>query len=163
MRALRLTHSDELQDIFEWEEPPPWPGAFGRMARPLPQAGLDAIEVVETDITCDVAVEEAPPTVQLRYGGANAFLGVYLSRLRYGEGLVIALDRGVRPGAVLDVEIAVAGYGTIVLNAQVLGRWPLESSDLAEVQFVTGRLTDRIVAPIAERALGPRHAVKLLS
>jgi hypothetical protein len=139
MYALKLVHEDEDTEIYEEE-----------------------LEIVlaEDDIACAEPLESTRPTVRVPYERMNVFLAQYL-KVRRGEPLVVPAPQGAQPGDVLDVEIAIGEDEPFVLHAQLIARWPLPDSELAEVQFVAGRLTDRIVAPLAERALGSKHAAAL--
>ncbi|HEY7955986.1 MAG TPA: hypothetical protein VII38_11870 [Polyangia bacterium] len=139
MQGYRLVHQDEEVEVYE----------------------LDTIEVADEDILCAEPAAEMRPSVQLRYLQVNEFLGQYLGRIRRGEPMVVPAPRGVERGDLVDVEIAIAQRERIILHAQVIERWPLSSSELAEVQFFAGRLTDRIVLPIAERALGGRLTARI--
>jgi hypothetical protein len=102
----------------------------------------------------------------MRYEQVNEFLGQYFSTMRRGAPMWVPAPRGLDRGDLLDIEIAISDLERFVLHAQVLSRWPLpvsEGRELAEVQFVAGRLTDRMVHPLAERALGARLAHRMLS
>jgi hypothetical protein len=141
MQALRLVHEDDESEVYEEEE----------------------LEVCDEDIACAEPADGARPAVRMSYDRVNAFLGQYLATIRRGESMVVPAPRGLHHGDLLDVEIAIADLDRFVLHAQVLTRWPLAESDLAEVQFMAGRLTDRIVRPVVERALGARAAAQMLS
>lgn len=139
MRGYRLVHEDDEVEVYEEE----------------------AIEVGDEDILCAEPAVGMRPSVQLRYRHVNAFLGHYLGRIRRGEPMVVPAPLGIARGDLVDVEIAIARLERFILHAQVIERWPISSSELAEVQFFAGRLTDRIVQPIAERALGGRLAARI--
>lgn len=109
-----------------------------------------------------IELRDGRAPLRLRYAGVNAFLGQYLSRMRRGEPIAVAVPPHVGPGDVVDVTVAVAEEAPITLRARVLRRGPLPASELAEVQFFAGQLTDRLVWPLLERALGPRHAARIL-
>lgn len=140
MRGFRLIHEDDELAIYE----------------------EDARELDETDILCAEPAAEMRPSVELRYLGVNAFLGHYLGHIRRGEPVVVPAPRGIADGDLVDVEVAIARVARLVLHGQVRGRWPLSSSDLAEVCFFVGPMTDRMVRPIAERALGGRLTARVL-
>jgi hypothetical protein len=140
MQAMRLVHEDEESEIYEEEE----------------------LEIFDEDIACSEPADGARPAVRMSYERINAFLGRYFGTIRRGGSMVVPAPHELGPGDLLDVEIAIANLDRFVLHAQVLSRWPLPESALAEVQFVSGRLTDRIVAPVAERALGTRLAGRML-
>jgi hypothetical protein len=140
LQTLRLVHEDAETEVYEEDE----------------------LEVCEYDIACAEPVDGARPAVKMSYDRINAFLGQYLSTIRRGGSVVVAAPRELQAGDLLDVEIAIADLERFVLHAQVLARWPLPESALAEVQFVAGRMTDRIVAPVAEKALGARLAARML-
>jgi hypothetical protein len=147
MEALRLVHSDDAHEVYEEEV---WDAD-------------DEVEVelADGDIACEEPADESRPSVQVHYEHLNVFLGQYL-KVRRGETLVVPAPRTLEPGDLIDVEIAIDRLEAFVLHAQLLQRWPIETSELAEVQFVAGKHTDRMLFPLAARALGPRHATRLL-
>ena len=141
MEALRLVHEDDESEVYEEE----------------------VLEVLEEDIACAEPAADARPSVRMAYSRVNAFLGQYLSTIRRGESMVVPAPRGITEGDLLDVEIAIGTLERFVLHAQVLTRWPLADSDMAEVQFLASSLTDRLVRPVVEKALGPAAAARMLS
>ena len=122
---------------------------------------MHALRLVHENDDHEVYEEDEVEVVQVQYDRVNVFLGQYL-KVRRGEPLVVPAPRSVGAGDLIDVEIAIDDLERFVLHAQLLQRWPLANSELAEVQLVAGRLTDRIVAPLVERVLGARHAAGLL-
>jgi len=119
------------------------------------------VEVYEEDIACAEPVDGERAQVRMRYDSVNAFLGQYFA-MRRGQSLVVPAARQLGPGDLIDVEVAIDDYGELVLHAQVIGRWPSDRSELCEVELVAGRMTDRLVAPLIVRALGRRHASRML-
>jgi hypothetical protein len=142
--AFVLVHKDEHCEIYEQEE-------------------LEIeLEVDEQDIACAEPARDARPSVRVAYDRLNEFLGEYLKTIRRGEPMVVPAPDGLDDGDLLDVEIAITDLERFVLHAQVLQKMPLEERALAEVEFVAGPLTDRIVRPMVERALGVRLAARVL-
>lgn len=97
--------------------------------------------------------------VRLRFHNANAFLGLYLGRLRRGLTILADVPDWTLAGDVVDVEVAIDGQQPLLLFAQVERAW--ERS--AELRFVAGRVTDGVVYPVLSRALDRRHANRLLA
>jgi hypothetical protein len=97
--------------------------------------------------------------VRLRFRNANAFLGLYLGRMRRGLTLLADVPDWTLPGDVVDVEVAVDGYEPLLLFAQVQRAWERK----AELRFVAGRVTDGVVYPLLSQALDRRHANRLLA
>jgi hypothetical protein len=97
--------------------------------------------------------------VRLRFKNANAFLGLYLGRIRRGHTLLFDLPDWTLPGDVLDVEITVGANEPVLLFAQVERIWGQQG----ELRFVRGRTTDRVVYPLLSRALCRRQANRLLA
>jgi hypothetical protein len=116
------------------------------------------LEIDEKDIVCYEPMEGMRSAIRLRYRRLNAFLGDYISRLRRGESMLMTAPRDAHDGDVIDVDIAIDGHAPFVLHAQIVAVW----AGQARVKFVIGKLTDRIVAPIIEGALGPHLARALL-
>ena len=115
------------------------------------------MEVDDADIVCYEPVEDGRSGIRLRYRRMNAFLGDYIGRLRRGESMLMDAPRDANQDDVIDVEIAIDGEPPFVLHAQIMALW----AGQARVRFIVGKLTDRIVAPILERALGA-HVVQAL-
>jgi hypothetical protein len=123
-----------------------------------------ALKLVHSDAECEVyEVEEDRPFVRLRYDGMNAFLGEYMGKMRRQVAVVIPAPVSAAVGDLIDVEVMVDDVPTFTLHAEILGRWPEEDSELTEVLFFAGELTDRMVRPLVEQALGTRHASALLT
>jgi hypothetical protein len=97
--------------------------------------------------------------VRMHYRNANAFLGLYLGRIRRGLTLLADVPDWTLPGDVVDVEITIDGHEPLLLFAQVERAW----QNNAELRFVAGRITDGVVYPLLSRALDRRHANRLLS
>ena len=116
------------------------------------------LEIDDADIACVEPAEDGRSGIRLRYRRLNAFLGDYLRRLRRGESMLMDAPRDANQDDVIDVEIAIDGEPPFVLHAQIMALW----AGQARVRFIVGRLTDRIVAPIIERALGAHVAQALL-
>jgi hypothetical protein len=136
-----------------------WWGVDGDSASASDTSIEPCVEIVlgERDIACAEPAQGSRATVTVRYAGVNAFVSAYL-RARRGEPLAVAIPAHVTEGDVIDVDIRVAGEETIALHGLVRAR----ALPLAEVQLVAGPLTDRVVAPLVERALGTRLARHLL-
>src|SRR5262249_47655141 len=130
--------------------------------RMLQPAGVFAdhaeLEIDDADIVCCEPAEDGRAAVRLRYRRINAFLGDYLGRFRRGEATLMDAPADARVGDVIDVEVAIDGFDPFVLHGQIAALW----AGQARVKFVTGRMTDRIIAPLAERALGKHFAEALL-
>jgi hypothetical protein len=97
--------------------------------------------------------------VRLRFHNANAFLGLYLARIRRGHTLLVDLPDWTFPGDVVDVEITIGAHEPVLLFAQVERIW----GEQGEVRFVSGRVTDRVVYPLLARALSRRQANRMLA
>ncbi len=97
--------------------------------------------------------------VRLRFKNANAFLGLYLARIRRGQTLLCDLPDWTLPGDVLDVEISSGCYEPFLMFAQVERIW----GNQGELRFVSGRVTDRVVYPLLSQALSRRQANRLLA
>ena len=119
---------------------------------------LAELEIGDDDIVCYEPAEGSRSAIRLRYRRLNAFLGDYIGRLRRGESMLMNAPRDARDGDVIDVDIAIDGHEPFVLHAQIMAVW----AGQARVKFVIGKLTDRIVAPLMEGALGPHLARALL-
>jgi hypothetical protein len=116
------------------------------------------IEIDDGDIVCVEPADGQRAHTRLRYRRVNDFLGHYLQKIRQGKGIIIEAPPGASAGDVIDVEIAVSDIEPFLLHAEVVGLLLGQ----AKVRFIAGRMTDRIVAPLAERALGKRLAHALL-
>jgi len=119
--------------------------------------------------------------VRLRFKNANAFLGLYLARIRRGQTLLLDLPDWTLPGDVIDVEITIGANDPVLLFAQVERIWDKASGGWGpgelrptgrgakaprlngELRFVAGRVTDRVVYPLLSRALCRRQANRLLA
>ena len=88
MRALKLVHSDEHSDIFEWEEP-----AF--------------IELHDEDVCCDEPAAEARPSVSLRYAGELdcGFYTVFASDVMIAGDAVERGTSSIQPVPPGEVEV----------------------------------------------------------
>jgi len=117
------------------------------------------LEIDDADIVCCEPAEDGRAAARLRYRRINAFLGEYLGRFRRGDSMLMDAPAEAGVGDVIDVEVAVDGFDPFVLHAQIDALW----AGQARVRFVTGPMTDRIVAPVAERALGKHLAEALLA
>ena len=97
--------------------------------------------------------------MRVRFRQVNEFLGLYLTRLRRGEPVVVPAPPYTFAGDLVDLEVRIDAYRPLLLFSQVV-RLRLGG---VEVRVVYGPSTDELVRPVFVRALGPLHAGRLLT
>lgn len=97
--------------------------------------------------------------VRIRFRQVNEFLGLYLTRIRHGETVIVPAPRYTFAGDLVDLDVRIDAYRPLLLFSQVVA---LQLAHI-EVRIVCGPSTDELVRPMLVRALGARHAGGLLT